>query len=172
MDISLIAKLKKEKDFFVVYKKEDAKKLFNGKGLLFYSICNNDLDTRYKVSNFLIDESSDVTGVNEEGETLLHILLSRSNHKSDETIKLCARILEGGADKYALDNKNRSAFQYLINMKYTDDELEPLYDIWLSQPEINLNVKNDWGKTPLEIAQSMPYRKKLIERLKIYEKKI
>lgn len=78
---------------------------------------------------------------------------------------LCARILKGGANKNALDNKNRSAFQYLINMKYTDDELELLYNIWLSQPEANLNAKNDWGKSPLEIAQSMPYRKKLVERL-------
>jgi hypothetical protein len=50
-------------------------------------------------------------------------------------------------------------------MKYTDDELELLYNIWLSQPEANLNAKNDWGKSPLEIAQSMPYRKKLVERL-------
>jgi hypothetical protein len=75
LDVSLIAKLKKEKDFFAVYSKGDEKKLFNVKGLLFYSICNNDLDTRYRVSNFLIDEGSDVSGVNEEGETLLHIIM-------------------------------------------------------------------------------------------------
>jgi uncharacterized protein len=169
MDISLVAKLKKEKDFLAMYSEGDEKKMYKGKGLLFYSICNNDLDTRYKISNFLIDKESDVTGVNEENETLLHVLLSRANHKLDETIKLCARIIEGGADINVLDSKNRSASQYLINMKYDDEELEPLYNIWLSQPNININVRNDWGKTPIDIAKTMPYRKKLLERLRKYE---
>ena len=54
-------------------------------------------------------------------------------------------------------------------MKFTDEELEPLYKIWFAQKNILVNYKNAWGKTPLEIAAQMPYRKKLVERLKLYE---
>jgi hypothetical protein len=32
-----------------------------------------------------------------------------------------------------------------------------------------VNHKNVWGKTPLDIAEQMPYRKSFVERLKKYE---
>ena len=54
-------------------------------------------------------------------------------------------------------------------MKYTDEELEPLYQIWFSQNNVLVNHKNAWGKTPLEIAEQMPYRAGLLERMKKYE---
>lgn len=100
---------------------------------------------------------------------MLHILLSRTTHKLNETIKLCARIIEGGSDVNKLDSKNRLALQYLINMKYTDEELEPLYNIWLSQPNLNVNTRNNWGKTSIDIAKTIPYRKELLKRLLEYE---
>ena len=69
----------------------------------------------------------------------------------------------------SLDERGRVPLQYLINLKYTDEELEPLYQIWFSQNSILVNHKNVWGKTPLEIAEQMPYRASLVERLKKYE---
>lgn len=68
-----------------------------------------------------------------------------------------------------LDKKDRLPLQYVVNMKYTDEELEPLYQIWFSQNNVLVNHKNAWGKTPLEIAEKMPYRASLLERMKKYE---
>ena len=65
--------------------------------------------------------------------------------------------------------KERVPLQYLINLKYTDEELEPLYQIWFAQNSILVNHKNAWGKTPLEIAEQMSYRASLLERMKKYE---
>lgn len=67
--------------------------------------------------------------INEDGEGLLHILLSRTNHDIKQTTELCRKILEKGGNINQLDNKNRVPLQYLIIMKYTDEELEPLYEL-------------------------------------------
>ena len=56
--------------------------------------------------------------------------------------------------------------QYIINLKYTDEELEPLYEIWFAKNNVVMDHKNAWGKTPLEIAEIIPYRTKLSERMK------
>lgn len=51
-------------------------------------------------------------------------------------------------------------------MKYTDEELEPLYEIWFAKNNVVIDHKNAWGKSPLEIAEIIPYREKLLERMK------
>ena len=63
----------------------------------------------------------------------------------------------------------RKECPYSIYLKHTDEELEPLYQIWFAQNSILVNHKNAWGKTPLEIAEQMPYRASLLERMKKYE---
>ena len=117
MDISLVAKMKKYDEFISCYNEGDEKKLYKGKSLLFYSLSNNDAESRYLIT----------------------------------------------------DKKDRLPLQYVVNMKYTDEELEPLYQIWFSQNNVLVNHKNAWGKTPLEIAEKMPYRASLLERMKKYE---
>lgn len=168
MNISMIAKLKGLEDFLNSYSKTDANKLFNGKSLLFYSISNNNLDARYAITNYLLDEGVQVTGVSEENETLLHILLSRVNHDLPKTIELCERLIEKGIDINKVDSKNRLALQYLIDMKYTDQELKPLYLLWFSQAKVLVNIKNHWGKSPMELAESMPYRQELVRIMHDY----
>ena len=81
MDIYLVAKLKKYDDFISCYNEGDEKKMYKGKSLLFYSLSNNDAESRYLITIFLINKGADVNVVNECGENLLHILLSQ--YKSD-----------------------------------------------------------------------------------------
>lgn len=169
MDISMIAKLKGKEEFYSNYSKDDINRLFNGKSLLFYALSNNNIEVRYDIVNFLLDEGAKANVINENQETLLHILLSRNNHNLEQTIKLSERLINSGVDINKIDDKGRLALQCLINMKYTDKELEPLYELWFSQPNICINVKNSWGKTLLDIARTMPYRKELVERMQKYE---
>ena len=74
------------------------------------------------------------------------------------------KLIDKGVNINQLDEKERVPLQYLINLKYTDEELEPLYQIWFAQNSILVN-----HKTPLEIAEQMPYRASLLERMKKYE---
>ena len=171
MDISLTAQLKDSTAFMALYEDGDENKEFDGKSLLFYSSANSDLESRYSITNFLLDKGADVLALNEHKENLLHILLSRTNHDLLQTISLCKRLVDAGVSINQFDDKNRVPLQYLINMKYTDDQLEPLYDIWFSQPTICMDVPNAWGKTPIQLAEQLPYRKNLLKRMKEYESK-
>ena len=143
--------------------------LIKGKSLLFYSLSNNDAESRYLITDFLLNKGAETNVINECGENLLHILLSRTNHNIKQTAELCQRLIKNGVDINQLDKKDRLPLQYVVNMKYTDEELEPLYQIWFSQNNVLVNHKNAWGKTPLEIAEKMPYRASLLERMKKYE---
>lgn len=169
MDISLVAKMKKYDEFILYYNEGDERKVYKGKSLLFYSLSNNDIESRFLITNFLLSKGAEVNVTNEYGENLLHILLSRTNHNIKQTEELCKKLVDGGVNINQLDKKGRVPLQYLINMKYSDEELEPLYQIWFEQNSILVNYKNAWGKTPLEIAEQMPYRARLLERMKKYE---
>ncbi len=169
MNISLIAKMKKYDEFISNYTEGDEKNIYKGKSLLFYSLSNNDTNSRYMISKFLLDKGIAVNDLNECNENLLHILLSRTNYDISQTAELCKILIDKGIDVNQLDEKDRVPLQYLIISKYTDEELEPIYQVLFSQNNILVSKKNAWGKTPIEIASQMPYRKSLLERLREYE---
>lgn len=168
MNISLLAKLKSYEEFISNFKEGDEKLSYKGKSLLFYSISNNDTRSRYLISKYLIDKGVRIDEINECGENLLHVLLSRTKHDLEQTKDLCELLISKGININQIDEKGRVPFQYLINLKYTDEELEPLYELWFSCDNIVINQKNAWGKTPIEIAEQIPYRCKLVERMKQY----
>ena len=122
MDISLVAKMKKYDEFISCYNEGDEKKLYKGKSLLFYSLSNNDAESRYLITDFLLNKGAETNVINECGENLLHILLSRTNHNIKQTAELCQRLIKNGVDINQLDKKDRLPLQYVVNMKYTDEE--------------------------------------------------
>lgn len=168
MNIDLIAKLKGEKEFFNNFKEEDLNKEFSGSNLLFYLLTNHDLDSRYKISKFLINKGIDVLKLSRNRSTPLHYLLSQVQHNLPETIELCRLLIEKGVDINSLDCDNRVAFQYIINMRYSDEELRSLYDLWFSQPKFEFTIENRWGKSPLDLVKQMELRKTLLERMLKY----
>lgn len=168
MDIKWIAKLKSEEEFLEAWEDEKYDDELR-KDIFFNAISNNDKEARYKIVNHLLDSQYKVTGRNDEGETALHILLSRAKHNLEETYQLCERFIKEGVDINAVDCKKRLALQYLINMKYSDEDLEPFYNLWLNQENVCLEQKNAWGCSPVDIAKKMPYRKMFIEKIEKYK---
>lgn len=168
MNIDLIARTKKKDEFFNFFKEGDQFKRYEGRSLIFFSIGNSDLISRYDISNFLIDKDVDVKCLNTENESVLHVLLGQTKHDVDKTVELCEKFISKGVDINMLDNKNRVAFQYIINMKFSDEQLKPLYDLWFSQPYIELTIPNAWGVTPIDLALELPYRKEVLERMQNY----
>jgi hypothetical protein len=171
MDIDLIARLRNIDEFFNSFIEGDQFKRYQGRSLVFFSLGNSDLDSRYYISNFLVDKGVDVRCLNDENESVLHVLLGQTKHDLDRTIELCSKFLSLGVNINALDNKKRVAFQSILNMKYTDEQLRPLYDLWFSQPYLELKVPNAWGLTPIDLAQKVPYRKEVLERMQKYVEK-
>lgn len=55
-----------------------------------------------------------VNVINECGENLLHILLSRTKHNIKQTAELCKKLIDKGVNINQLDEKERVPLQYLI----------------------------------------------------------
>ncbi len=168
MNIDLIAQLKTYDEFIAAYKDGDENKLYDGKSLMHYAVANNDPSSRYKITSFLLDKGAQVESLNSEGQNLLHILLSRQNHNLEQTLVLFKQLIVSGANINQLDKKKRLPIQHLLFMGFSDDELEPFYDIWFSQPEVILDVPNAWGLTPIQFAEKHPRRVKILKRLNDY----
>ncbi|ERI10253.1 hypothetical protein HMPREF0083_01653 [Aneurinibacillus aneurinilyticus ATCC 12856] len=168
MNIDMIAKLKRSEEFFAAFQEGDQLKYFDGISLIFYAVSNKDLESRYKISNFLLDKGVDVTSLNQDHESILHVLLSQVKNDIIQVTNLCGRLISMGADINILDNNNRVALKYILNMKYADEELKPIYDLWFSQENVSLTTKDKWGMTPIEFAKKLPYRKDIVERMELY----
>ncbi|BDF68808.1 hypothetical protein CE91St43_27800 [Oscillospiraceae bacterium] len=165
MRIDMIAMLKTKEEFFMAYKPCFRDMLFDEESLLIYGLRNTHHDA-YEITNFLLDEGLSPKVKTKDGQTTLHLLFGRCDHDLEATIALTKRLLEGGADVNALDRNNESALVWLIHMGYTDEELTPLYDLWFQYPQKCLSTKSAWNITPIELAEKVPYRAKLLNRLK------
>jgi hypothetical protein len=168
MNIDLIAKLKSYEFFASSYCKGDEQKKYSGISLLYYSLSNNNLEARYKISIFLLNKNIDVSSVNDLNETPLHILLGQVKHNLSETILLCKKLIERKVDINILDKRKRVAFQYVINMGYSDLELTPLYDLWFSQPKFDFLTNNFWNVSPFDLVRKLPFRKNLLLKMQKY----
>lgn len=169
--IDLIAKLKNTSEFMKAYKDGDEKNVFDGKSLIFFSLSNTDLSSRYEISNFLLDKNIDVLCENKEDETVLHVLLGQRKHDIEKTYRLCERLIEKGVNINEKDGKGQVALIYIIRLNKSDEELEQLYNLWFSQPNLDLTSKDSTGFSAIEYARKFPYRSSLIERMEKYESK-
>ena len=107
-----------------------------------------------------------MNGTNKESETLFHILFSRPKHIMEQTVELTQIFIDAGVDINQLDAKHRVSIQHLISHpKFTDEDFAPLYDVIFQKCTLELNIKNDWGYTPIELAQKLPYRADLLRRM-------
>ena len=167
MDMYASAKTQTLTQFQEVYDK----RLLNavprtGSPVVFHAMANQTPQNRYDIVTFLIGEGAELKGTNAQGETLFHILFSRPRHSVAQTAALTRSLLDAGVDIDQLDSRNRVAVQYLISHpKLTDEELAPLYDVIFQGRALKVNVKNDWGYTPIELARKLPYRADLLKRM-------
>lgn len=165
MGIEMTAILSSKEEFYKQYKHEDSRRAFSGGNLILYAVQNSNVEARYDICNFLLDEGADPCMKTPNNETVLHLLLSRTTHVLERTVDLCSRLLSMGVNPNALDKNNESAIINIINMKFTDEQLLPLYKVWFSYPQNCLNVPNCWGHTPIDLAKSRPYRAILLQRM-------
>lgn len=171
MEIYLVANLKTTEDFNKMYKVGDEKNMYHGESLIFYSLRNNDPMSRYEISKILLENDVDVLGKNTSLQTPLHILLGHITHNVKETCELCEELLNRGVDINAQDYRGQSALHFVVSMINSDEELCPLYDLFLKNDKLDCKLKNIKGKTVLELAKKDPNRALLVERLEKYEER-
>lgn len=169
MEVDYTAKLGTYEDFLKVYQPNDEKKKYDGESLLFYSLSNNKPEDRYKISTFLLDKHVDVFGQEIEGNNTLHVLLSRIRHNLSETIELTKRLIDLGVDINQQNNVGKQVpFHFIIMMGFSDKELEPLYDLFFGKKTFDVLLKDAYGKTLIEYAETRPGRETLVKRMKAF----
>ena len=166
MNLFLTARMKTFDEFKELYDKKYLNEIDDEKALIFYAAGNTKIQERYRLVNYLIDEGANVHILDKYGDSLLHVLLGHVQHDLPSEVALCKRLIGMGVDINILNNKNVLAIQWLMNMKYSDEKLKPLYDLWFAQDYVDVTTKNAWGYSPLELAEKDPLRADLVRRMR------
>lgn len=169
MRIAFLASAKGKDEFFEEYGKNpvDVNSVFDGIPLINSTLANPNAEDRYIMSMFLLERGATANVCNQQKEGPLHILFSHTEHDFSKSMILFRTLLEHGADVDQIDRKNRIALHYLVSMPGTDEEIMPFLELYLAQKP-NINIRNKWGYSPLELAERFPYRRRFAERLREY----
>ena len=169
MDVSMSARMKKSLEpFFAAYKPGDEQRRFCGRSLLMCAIANTDMTTRYTIADFLIEPDALIGPPGPEGHTPLHVLFSHTHREVARDLTIARRLIDNGVDINATDRRGTVAMCELITGGMSDQELAPLYDLMLAQPDLDLTIANAVGRTPIDIADRLPHRTVIADRMKEY----
>lgn len=166
MDIFLTAHLKSVADFLSTYRTGDATEVdTEGRGLLLMALQNKDLASRYTIADFLLDHDAPVDTSGNNGATVLHVLFGQVSHDLVRVENLARRLIDRGANINAADLDGRLPFVDVLAMKYTDDQLQPIYDLWFAQPNPDFTTASRFGLSPVTAARKLPYRSAILARM-------
>jgi len=169
MDVSTSARMKKSPEpFFATYKPGDEQRRFYGRSLLMCAIANTDMNTRYTIADFLIERDALIGPPGSEGHTPLHVLFSHAHRNVARDLTIARWLIDNGVDINATDRRGTVAMCELITGGMSDQELAPLYDLMLAQPDLDLTIANAVGRTPIDIADRLPHRTVITDRMKEY----
>ena len=158
MDVSMSARMKKSPEpFFAAYKPRDEQRRFYGRSLLMCAIANTDMTTRYTIADFLIERDALIGPPGPEGHTPLHVLFSHTHREVARDLTIARWLIDNGVDINATDRRGTVAMCELITGGMSDQELAPLYDLMLAQPDLDLTIANAVGRTPIDIADRLPH---------------
>lgn len=169
-DIAWTALYDTHSEFLSRYHIGDAKKLYYGRSLLYYALSNENLEARYKNAEFLLKEKISVAPVRGEFDGPFHYLFRQKKHDISQTVSLCEKLLKAGADPNLAGAKNILPVECIMQMNYSEEELQPLYDLWMSLPVLNLELRTFSGERPVDIAVKTG-RRILAEKLRIRSEK-
>lgn len=168
MKIQLAASLKPFSDFREAYKPTDRDATENGTSLLFRGMKNTLIPDRYEIANFLLDQGCAIGGLGSGGASILHVLFGHAKHEIDMDVILTRRLINAGADINALDAERRLPFLEVLNMKYVDEDLQPVYDIWFERSDADFTTESSEGVSPLKLAAKLPYRASVLKQMERY----
>lgn len=168
--LDLIARMKPTDEFIAAAAGQDLTAPdAKGVTLLQYSLANTKPDARYATTTYLLDQGVGIGKPGSEGNTVLHVLFGAVKHVIDEDVSLLQRLLALGADVNALNNANETPFFEVLRMRFTDEDMEPIYSIWFDQPvTLDFTTVSKRGVSPIEYAEKVSYRADIAERMKAY----
>ncbi len=168
--LDLIASMKPTPEFIEAAAGVDVTvPLADGTTLLMSALSNTALESRYASTRWLLDQGCPLGAANSEGYTELHVLFGQVKHDIPSDLAIAKRLIEIGADVNAVSPRGGLVFCEVLQMKYTDEDLAPIYDLWFEQPvTLDFETPSTRGATPLAYARAVPYRATILERMERY----
>ena len=168
--LDLIASMKPTAEFIEAAAGVDvAVPLADGKSLLMSTLSNKSLESRYASTQWLLDRGCPLGAPDSEGYTELHILFGQVKHDVSSDVDIAEQLISLGADVNAVSPRGGLVFCEVLRMKYVDEDLEAIYDLWFGQPVLlDFQTPSKHGTTPLTIAGNLPYRASILERMERY----
>lgn len=169
MSVFLAASTKSYEDFASLYQPEDSQRLDeHGRSLWMYALANPNPAERYAIARLLLRDECPLGGPGPRGASVLHVLFGQTKHDITEDASLAGQLIALGADVNAVDDANRLVFTEVIQMKFTDADLEPIFDLWFAQPRLDFTTESVDGLSPLRAAEQRPFRASILERMQTY----
>jgi hypothetical protein len=131
-------------------------------------LMNPNTEARHEIVNRLLDWGAYPT-VDSYGMGLVAIIVDRVFDPPRDAV-LLGRLLDMGADMNRKNGKWGRPFEALLwKFKRSDEELEPLYEQFLSRPGLDLTSRNHSGDTVIDSARKVAkFRASIIPRLEAY----
>lgn len=166
----MTAKLKPAAEFITIAHGTDVTQAdATGESLLMASLSNTSLDARYASTQWLLDHGCPLGAPDSEGSSELHVLFGQVKHDIHADVVIAAQLIAIGADVNALSPRGGLVFCEVLRMKYLDEDLEPIYDLWFAQPGmLDFTTPSRHATTPLSIARAVPYRASILQRMEDY----
>jgi hypothetical protein len=130
--------------------------------LLTLGLANDDPASRVAIASRLLDDGADVT----IGHPL-HVLVGQNTHDFVSEAILLERMLDAGADvNEVMPNDNATPLEAAASkFKFSDRDLTPFYDVFLSRPDIDLLAPGLDGRPVLvNLRKWYALRADLVER--------
>lgn len=141
----------------------------NGMSWMMDTLSNHDLDARYSSMAWLLDQGARPWTPDSEGRTALHVLFGQVERRIDDDTRISRRLIDLGSDVNAVSSQGGLVFCEVLWMKHTDEELQPIYDLWFEQPgPLDFTTPATNGREPLGMTRPLPHRKSILERLERY----
>lgn len=168
--LKLIASMKSTPEFIEAATGTDVTApLEDGKSLLMSTLSNTNLESRYASTQWLLDQGCSLGVPNSEGYTELHVLFGQAKHDIAADLAIARQLIAIGADVNAVSPRGGLVFCEVLQMKYFDEDLEPLYSLWFEQPvTLDFETPSQRGATPIVYARAVPYRASILERMERY----
>lgn len=140
-----------------VYKRSWVRYEYAGSTLLTLALANHDPVQRVALANRLLDDGVDVTRWQP-----VQVLVGRNTHDFTLEAPLLQRLLDEGADvnRVTRDKRRGTPLEALAaKFTFSDDDLEPFYDVLLARPELDLLQVSSGERTVLENLRKLTDRR-------------
>ena len=107
-------------------------------------------EVRVAMASRLLDDGANPATKDEDGLTMLHILVDGHYHDFGAEAPLLQRLLNGGADVNAVHKKRGTPLETVASLfKYDETQLTPLYDVFVARPDLDPLKISAYGHTVL-----------------------